>query len=359
MDRTAATPRPQDPDSAAPVRRLSEDDLELIDALQIDARAPWSRLGALLDVDAVTVSRRWERLTSAGRAWSTAALGPRQLHTMAVAFLELGCEAGAAVDVAADLVDEGHLITVQHMAGSCDLWVIAVAETLPQLSEHLLTDLPRRPGVRQVRTHVATRVFDASRRWRLRVLPRASAAALSPGPVRPLSDRPMDDLDRRLFLALTTDGRASHTALAEQVGATARTVQRRIARLRSTGDVDFRCDLARPLAGWHASAVLMLEVPDDALEATGRALLGWPETRTCAAVVGPANLLLTLGLHAVADLHALVTRLSREFPHARVVDRQMVLRQTKLYGHVVDEHGRSLRAVPVDPWALGRRAQGR
>lgn len=351
--RTGERESAQDPDSTVHAL-LSETDLELIDALQINPRATWAQLGDVLGVDPVTVARRWQRLTSAGEAWATVALGQRQLHTMSVAFLELDCEAGAAVEVAASLAGAGHLISVQHVAGSYDLWVLAVAASLPRLADHLLTDLPQLPGVRKVRTHMATRVFDASRRWRLRVLARGSAAALSPGAAPAESTRPMDDLDRRLFSALSVDGRAPYPELADQVGTTARTVQRRLARLVATGDVDFRCDLARPLAGWRAAAVLWLEMPDDLLEATGRALLAWPETRTCAAVAGPSNMLLTVGLHGASDLHPLATRLRREFPHIRILDRQMVLRQSKLYGRVLDASGRWVRATPIDPWALGR-----
>jgi DNA-binding Lrp family transcriptional regulator len=346
--------RSQDPDAATRTL-LSEGDLALIDALQINPRAGWAQLADVLGVDPVTVARRWERLNNAGEAWATVALGQRQLHTMTMAFLELDCEAGATVEVADALAQAGHLITVQHVAGSYDLWVIAVSASLPPLADHLLTGLPRLPGVRKVRTHMATRVFDASRRWRLRVLSRSAVSALTdePGPVE--STRPMDDIDRSLFSALSVDGRATYRELGDLVGISARTVQRRLARLVATGDVDFRCDLARPLAGWHAAAVLWLEMPDKLLEQTGRALVDWAETRTCAAIAGPANMMLTVGLHSVSDLHPLVTRLTGKFPHVRVVDRQMVLRQSKLYGRVLDASGRWVRATPVDPWALERR----
>ncbi len=334
---------------------LSEADLALIDALQISPRASWAQLGDVLGVDPVTVARRWARLNSAGEAWSTVALGQRQLHTMTMAFLELDCEAGATLEVAEALGQAGHLITLQHIAGSYDLWVIAVSASLPPLADYLLADLPRLPGVRKIRTHMATRVFDASRRWRLRVLPRSAVSALTPTTGPADSTRPMDDIDRRLFSALSVDGRATYPELGELVDASSRTVQRRLARLVATGDVDFRCDLARPLAGWHAAAVLWVEMPDHLLEKTGRALVDWAETRTCAAIAGPANMLLTVGLHSASDLHPLVSRLTSEFPHIRVVDRQMVLRQAKLYGRVLDPTGRWVRATPVDPWALEHR----
>ncbi|WGM22859.1 Lrp/AsnC family transcriptional regulator (plasmid) [Paenarthrobacter sp. OM7] len=151
----------------------------------------------------------------------------------------------------------------------------------------------------------------------------------------------------------------SPAELAELVGLSDRTVQRRISRLIGTRDIDFRCDISRPDAGWHAAAVLWLEMPDEMLERTGNALLTWPETRTCAAIAGSSNMLLTLGLHAVADLHSLASRVAERFPYVRIVDRQLVMRQVKLYGRILDPSGRSTGVVPVDPWGLSESQQGR
>ncbi|MGV9779394.1 Lrp/AsnC family transcriptional regulator [Streptosporangium sp. NPDC003464] len=338
-----------------PQRLLSEADLELIDALQINPRASWADIGAATGADPVTAARRWRRLNSAGEAWTTVALGQRQMHAMSMAFLEIDCAAGAAVEVADTLARAGHLITVQHVAAGHDLFVIAVAASMPALADYVLTDLPRVPGVAKVRTHVATRVFEASCRWRLRVLPPRSAGALArrAGPAE--STRPMDEVDRLLFKALLADGRAGYSELAAAVGVSERTVQRRLSRLVATGDIDFRCDLARSHAGWHSSAVLWLRMPDGLLEETGRALLDWPETRTCAALAGARNLLLTVGLHGVWDLHPLVVRLEERFPYVSVVDRQIVLRQSKLYGRILDRLGRCTGVVAVDPWSLSPR----
>ncbi|MEV8633674.1 AsnC family transcriptional regulator [Streptosporangium sp. NPDC051023] len=331
---------------------LSETDLELIDALQINPRASWVEVGAATGSDPVTAARRWQRLTGAGEAWTTVALGQRQMHTMSMAFLEIDCAAGAAVEVADRLTTAGHLITVQHLAAGHDLFVIAAAASMPALADYLLTDLPRVPGVTKVRTHVATRVFEASCRWRLRVLSPRAVGALARRSGAPESTRQMDEVDRLLFKALLTDGRASYSELAGAVGMSERTVQRRLSRLVATGDIDFRCDLARSHAGWHSSAVLWLRMPDGLLEETGRALLGWPETRTCAALAGARNMLLTVGLHTVSDLHPLVVRLQERFPHVDIADRQIVLRQSKLYGRILDSSGRCTGVVPVDPWSL-------
>ncbi|MQA97969.1 MAG: AsnC family transcriptional regulator [Streptosporangiales bacterium] len=342
----------QEGDDVTPDALLREGDLELIDALQINPRATWAEIGDVLGVDAVTVARRWKRLERDGLAWSTVALGRRRLDSMAVAFLELTCEAGAAVGVAERLARLPYIFTVQHVAGSYDLFAIAVAPDLSGLSGYVLHELPGLEGVRRARTHVATRSFDLSMGWRLRVLNPAQVALLRPDVPVAGGPRDMDDQDRALFVALSVDGRRGYRDLAAELGTTARTVQRRLNRLIATGDISFRCDLARSLAGWHASAVLWLSMPDDRLEATAAELLRWRETRTCAAVAGPYNLLLTVGLHTLSDLHGVVSRLRKQFPYASIVDRQVVMRQVKLYGRVLDPAGRWTSRVPLDPWAL-------
>lgn len=337
-------------------RLLGEADLELIDAVQVNPRASWKDLGEVLGVDPVTVARRWQRLETAGEAWVTVALGQRQLHTMSMAFLELNCEPGAAAEVASALAREPHIITIQHVAAAYDFWAIALAPRLTDLSDYLLRHLPRHRGISRVRTHVATRVYDASSGWRLRVLNRDQVRRLiQKPPVVSTEIRPLESADRDLFVALSTDGRASYRDLEAVLGVTARTVRRRLDRLVAGGHLTFRCDFARPLAGWHTGAVLWMSVPDERLDETGRRLLDWPQTRTCAVVNGTSNMLLTVGLRSPAELHELVTRISRELPYVSIVDRTTTLRQIKLYGRLLDTTGRSVSpAVPVDPWALAR-----
>jgi DNA-binding Lrp family transcriptional regulator len=163
--------------------------------------------------------------------------------------------------------------------------------------------------------------------------------------------RPFGVTDRALFRALSIDGRRTNAEIAEIIGLSARTVQRRITTLMSSGEIGFRCDVARSLTGWPSAAVLWLNVPDDRLDEAGRVLGRRPEVRTCAALADNSNLLLSVGLRSVPDLHDLLVRILRDAPYARILDRSIVLRQEKLYGRILDPAGRSVEAVPVDPWA--------
>lgn len=333
---------------------LDEVDLALIDAVQANPRAPWSELGPVLGAAPMTLSRRWRRLTEAGHAWVTIAPGPRQWFYLESALVGIGCEAASAGGVAAALARLPQVVTVDHVTGADDLFVIVVAPDLPSLSRFLLDVLPRHDGIVRVRASVGTELFGGVT-WRLGVLDRAQderVRARRSGAEEAASRRLGPD-DRALYRALGLDGRRGYTDLARELGGTPQAVKRRLNRLLRSGDVMFRCDLARPLAGWHALAGLWLAVPDDRLAEAGRALGGWPETRLCASVLGTANLYVAFGLNSMQHAQRLLGRIVREMPHVSVVERQLALQQVKVFGQILGPDGRRVGSVPVDPWAEG------
>jgi DNA-binding Lrp family transcriptional regulator len=332
---------------------LDEADLAFLDALQVNPRASWTLVGGVLEVDPVTAARRWARLCQDGTAWVSVSIGPREAGLLPMAFIEVRCERGTNRDVAAALARRSNVVTVQYMAGAYDLLVIVMAADFAKMSDLLLVDIPSMDGVAGIRSHLVTRQFEATGRWRLGVLGgrqvRRLREAYQPPSVN--GARPFGVTDRALFRALSIDGRRTNAEIAGITGLSARTVQRRITTLMSSGEIAFRCDVARSLTGWPSAAVLWLNVPDDRLDEAGRVLGRRPEVRTCVALADNSNLLLSVGLRSIPDLHELLVEILRDAPYARILDRSIVLRQEKLYGRILDPAGRSVEAVPIDPWA--------
>jgi DNA-binding Lrp family transcriptional regulator len=203
-------------------------------------------------------------------------------------------------------------------------------------------------GVAGIRSHLVTRQFEATGRWRLGVLGGRQVRRLREASQPPSATgaRPFGTTDRALFRALSIDGRSTHAEIAEMIGLSARTVQRRITTLMSSGEIAFRCDVARSLTGWPSAALLWLNVPDDRLDEAGRVLGRRPEVRTRVALADNSNLLLSVGLRSIPDLHELLVEILRDAPYARILDRNIVLRQEKLYRRIVDPAGRSVEATP-------------
>lgn len=327
---------------------LDEVDLALVDALQVHPRASWTSLASVLELAPITLARRWQHLVHTGSAWVTVALSDAAMRG---ALLELTCRPGTAERVALTLADLPNVSTVGVTTGDFQVFALVLAPNLPTIADVLLRTLPIPDDVTQLRSHVFSGLFGGVV-WRLGVINR-SQTDLVREPVGPTPQRirPLGPADRALFLALGHDGRRTYTQLADELGTSPQSVRRRLDRLRRHGDITFRCDVARPLAGWEAMALLWLVVPDADLRRVGKRLGAWAETRHCAAIPGRANLSLIVSLRSLDHLSDLLVRIAREHPEATIVDRRFVLRQIKVHGRIVDERGRSTRVVPVDPWA--------
>ena len=133
------------------VHPLSEDDLALIHALQLQPRASWSVLGRALGVDPVTVARRWSRLTRRGEAWVGVSPGPRLFEQVCAAFIEIDCALGSATAVARTLGGHPHVLTLARMAGGHDILATVATRDPPAMSHYTLDRLPAIPGVTAVR----------------------------------------------------------------------------------------------------------------------------------------------------------------------------------------------------------------
>lgn len=327
------------------MRALSETDLELVDALQVNPRASWNAVAAPLGVSALTASRRWKALTADGLAWSEATPGPQLFRGV---FLELACRPGTADAVVHALNEMPDVVTVGRLAGEFDLYAIAVAPTLAALRSLLWRRVDRLDVARK-RAHVYTHVYGGQH-WRLTVLNREQAAQLRDTPAKPLPEAVVDAEDRRLFRALTRDARRSYVELAEDLGSTPQAVRRQLTRMRRRGSLAFRTDVARPAAGWPVAALLRLSVPDEHVHSVGRAVGALPETRFCAPVIAAANLVLIVNLRAAELLQHFVAELTTRHPLMSVAERSTVLQLAKVHGRVLDESGHCVRIVPVDPW---------
>ncbi|MER5391545.1 Lrp/AsnC family transcriptional regulator [Saccharopolyspora sp. NPDC002686] len=328
---------------------LDELDRSVLHALQISPRASWTEVGKVLGVDAVTVARRWERLRSTGRAWTTCYPGVRLIETSFNAYVEIDAQPGRAMDVARALASYPQVVTVEQLAGGRDLLAMALVQDLGALSELITERIAALPGVARTRAALGTRVFSEGSRWRLRSLTPAQQRQLA----RPAADPPrgeLDEHDHRLITALSRDARAPAVELAQEVGLSAPNVRRRIAGLVHRGDAVLRCEIARGLTEWPIAATLWASVPPGDIDKVAQGLSALPELRMCSSITGPHNLLFTLWLKSVADLPRLETLLADRLPQLHLVDRAVNLRMVKLMGQLLDDRGCAKGPVPINPW---------
>jgi DNA-binding Lrp family transcriptional regulator len=328
---------------------VDELDLALLDGLHVNPRVSFDELGRVLGVSGVTAARRWRRLVRAGRAWVSSAVGPSL--PLAGALIEAECAPAETGTVAELWAAVPQVASVHITTGRYNVYGLVVAADESMLARLIVDVLPGVPGVRSVQTATMFRLFSGTF-WRLGAISAHQAADVSAPAVAPVRHE-FDDFDRRLYLVLQQDGRMGYRELAARLECSELAARRRLQVLIRSGLVGFRTDFARAEAGWPVNVVLMLGLPADTAAAeVGRALVAWPETRVCAAIIGgAAQLFLTVQVHELGAVDGVIARLRQAFPGVTVLNTRAVLRAVKSFGRLLDEDGRARDVVPVNPWA--------
>ena len=119
-----------------------------------------------------------------------------------------------------------------------------------------------------------------------------------------MAARPPNPATPSCSSCLGEDGRATYAQLSAATGIPASRVARRVEALLASGAAELDVELAAPLLGFSATAVLWLTVPPSALDSVGRQVAALPSTAFAAAVSGPANLIASVACRDTAELYA-------------------------------------------------------
>lgn len=326
---------------------LDELDYLLITALQREPRADWKHIGALLGVDATTAARRWARLEAAGLAWLGCHPSPAAIGELIVAFIEIDCQSGRLHEVCEHLVNDEPLFNIEHTTGGRDLLLTAVFRSQAQLARYIGFRLGALEGIAAIRTQLATALHAEGSRWRLdRLKETRPQDEPRPSGARPASaGTVLSPADLDLILLLGEDCRQSVSRLAERSALSPTTVRRRLERLEATKAISYRCEAARPVSGWPVSATLWGSAPAADTARITAQLAVMRETRLCATLTGPHNLMITVWLRSMGDIQPFEAALVQRFPELVIADRAVTLWQLKHAGQVLDPSGRRLRTV--------------
>ena len=330
---------------------IDELDLALVNALQMAPRAPWAQLARPLGVDAATLSRRWSRLRESGTAWITCYAAPAQVTYGAHAFIEVSCEPQAREELAGLLARQPQAMSVELVAGSCDLLLTVGTATMPLMSAYVLA-LGRIESVTATRTHLVQHLHRDGSQWRLDSLSRDQQRDLTEsedGAARGIPAA-LTAEDRGLLLALAEDGRRTVAALAADLSRPESTVRRQLGSLLGGGKAVLRCEAATLHAGWRSTATLWMTVPPNELAFAADELAQLRDTRMSAVASSEANLMSVVWLHALDDLARYEARVAARLPSVRVLNRAVTLRWVKRMGRLLAPDGRSVGCVPIDVW---------
>lgn len=327
---------------------LDELDLAIFHAVELSPRASWATIGAAVDVDPVTVARRWDALEADGLAWVMSY--PLLTRETTGAFIEIECRADAVRSVAAMVARDPHAVFVDIVSGSSDIFVLAGAMSTAALSEFVLCKVPTIPGVKKVSSQpiVAIHVesgFMASgslERGSLELFPMEKRGTLMPSSGR------VDDLDWALCLEMSRDGRMPVAALARATGASESTVKRRLSKLFADGALQCRAKLAPAAFSSKAIVWLGIQVPPADVPDTVRAIARLAGVKSVSLVAGPNNLLAKVVLPHIAVLEAFESRIHQSNPNLWIVNRMVVLETVRLMSRIMDRNGRATETVSID-----------
>ena len=334
---------------------LDDDDRRLIAALQVRPRASWTELGTVLGPSAVTLARRWDRLSAAGVAWLTVApnLQPGTgALGLGVALVEMRVPPGQVLPIAAELAQVPEIATIDVTAGNRDLVLTVIAGDEEALARLLLERLHTIGALMSVHSHPVTRTYVDGSSWRLPGLTDAERARLVAHAMPPNRAR-VTPLAEEVARELARDGRVSAALVAQAVGVRPRRARELIGEVVGTGRLRFRTELARRHSGYPMCTWYFLRTPASQRDKAARRIATLQEARAVVAMVGQYDLAIDVWTRTLDDVQRLEATVEERMPGVQIVDRAVVLRTVKLMGRLLDDSGAACGFVPLPAYLKG------
>lgn len=326
-------------------------DRQIVHAMQVDGRAPFSRLATVLGVSEQTVARRWRRLRADGVVRVLGLATPDA--TEPSWHIRVRVQPAASGAVADALARRPDVSWVSLTSGGAEITCSIRPRTPRQRDALLLDRLPRTVQVIDLTAYSVLHAFvGGAYEWTgfEDRLSDEQLDALSPAPRAASSPLALDPEDELLFAALATDGRLSYAELAGVTGWSESRVARRVDALRAAGALYFDLEIANELLGHPVSALLWLGVAPSDIALVGESLAREPETAFTAVVTGPANLMVSVTCRDTAHLYRFITERVGALP-VLSLETSTVMRRVKQAGSRMD--GARL-TDPEPPPARGR-----
>ncbi|MFC8142820.1 Lrp/AsnC family transcriptional regulator [Streptomyces paradoxus] len=307
-------------------------DLKLLQALQLDGRAPFNRIADVLGVSDQTVARRFRRLRSVLHLRVLGMTDESRLGR-STWLLRLSCTPDTAEQLANALALRPDTSYVGVISGGTEVMCAMKPATRQARDELLLDRLQRTPRVTSVSAHcLLHRFYGGPLGWlsKINALSPDERAALSPPPVDPGTDPVvLEATDEALLAALARDGRASLTELQGSTGLSESAVRRRLDRLRSTGILYLNVQFDHEHFGNDVIAMHWFTVVPAALADVGRALASHPEVRFAAATTGRANVVAATLHPGTGDLCTYLSDKIGALEGVNSVETALTLREVK------------------------------
>lgn len=283
-------------------KELGDAQRRIIAALQVDGRATWRKIAAVLDMPERSVARHGAWLLENGLV-TVAAIRHRE-HSMLVA---CSCAPGTGRIASEALSAREDTSFSYQVTGREDL--IVELHYTGDATDVLSLQLPATPGVSAMVVYPILKYFKTIRGWRLGSLSPAEEQALRKDPDR-TSWKAAPDLsskDEQIIAALKEDGRASLESVARRVAMSETSVARRIDWLLHSGQISIRALVEPAAVGLPVEALLWVSTTPSQIEPLGQRLAARPEVRYAAAVAGDCQLVVDVTVANQAELYKFIS----------------------------------------------------
>ncbi|WP_128801477.1 MULTISPECIES: Lrp/AsnC family transcriptional regulator [unclassified Streptomyces] len=306
-------------------------DLRLLHALEVNGRASFSRIAAVLGVSDQTVARRYRRLCAEGGLRVVAvrdadALGQDQWT------LRLRCVPDSALAIAEALAKRPDTNWVGLASGGTEVILGTRPRSPGDRDDLLLGKLPRTPRLLEISAHqMLHRFYGGPSGWleKFAVLDPDQIEALTPDPVPDPGPARIDPEDEPLLAVLERDGRATYPELQRATGRSESAVKRRLATLLASRAVYIDVEYDSETIGYPVAAALWLTTTPAALHSVGEALAAHDQIAHAAATAGPTNLTATAVFRNTADLYNYLSGPLGHLEGVQHVEATLFLRRVK------------------------------
>ncbi|KUN17099.1 hypothetical protein AQJ23_43345 [Streptomyces antibioticus] len=313
---------------------LDELDRKVLQALQLDGRASFRRIGQVLDVSENTAARRFRNLRELGLRTVARPVPARLGRTEWIVRIQVTPD--AATPLAEALAKRPETAYVSIGGAGTELHCGITAPATEENDAPLLPSLHRMNRVTAINAHCLLHVYEgdppvwATKHHPLAPEQHAALAPAVPRTVEPDADiADLDEADHALIAALAEDARATYPQLAAITGLTNSTAKRRVDRLVAEGVVLICTEFPPSRLGFRLMSYLWLRVDPARLEEVGTALAAHAPISFAAAVTGPHNMVATAMTRNTGGLYRYLADHVGTLPGVQYVETAPALRQIK------------------------------
>lgn len=308
-------------------------DLRILHALELDARAPFSRIAGVLGVSDQTVARRFRRLRAEGGLRIVGVRCATAEDSLDHWLLRVRCAPEGALAIAQALAKRHDTSWIGLTSGGTEVTCTANVRGRGDADDLLLGKLPRTPHIVDIRAHqLLHRFYGGPSGWLHKsgaLSPEEVAALTPPPPPEHPGPAVITAEDEPLVAALERDGRATYPELQKATGRSESAIKRRMAQLVASGALYVDVEFDSEYVGFRKATMLCVTAAPRALQTVGEALATDREVAYATATTGPSNLMAVVITRDTAHLYRYLSERLGRLDGVEHVESMPFLRQVK------------------------------